>query len=75
MEQNEHGIIVKGRMASFTQPVLTVDEPSSVLGKLLFKSNLLLLHVTLQLLLHFKSNKLLYKLLLYFITSLKLQDL
>ena len=41
----------------------------AVLGKLLFKSNLL------QLLLHIKSNKLLYKLLYrYFITSLKLQS-
>ena len=44
--------------------------PLAVLGKLLFKSNLL------QLLLCFKSNKLLYKLLYrYFIASLKLQSL
>ena len=53
----------------------------SVLGKLLFKRNLQL-QVTswknnlLEFLLHFKSNKLLYKLLYrYFITSLKLQGL
>ena len=45
-------------------------ELSTVLGQLLFESNLL------QLLLHFISNKLLYKLLYrYFITSLKLQGL
>ena len=69
---NEDSVDYVHWRAECRQPGTPVSDLRTVLGKLLFKSNLL------QLLLHFKSNKLLCncKLLYrYFITSLKLQGL